>query len=87
MEVDRESHGKRRLALTNLVPQETSRSKSAEFVTAEAKQANEHDAKQDDVGNKRDDHGQFCGLDVERLAETARNPCIAELSEGLAREV
>ena len=51
-------------------------------VIAQAKQANEHDDKQEDVRNKRDDHCHFGGLDVESLARTAGNfPYIAELGK------
>ena len=57
-------------------------------MTAQAKQANKHDDKQEHVRNKGDDHCQFGGLDVERLAGGARSfTCIAKLSEGLAYNV
>jgi hypothetical protein len=49
-------------------------------VIAPAEQANEHDDKQEDVRNKRDNHRHFGGLNVDRLAGPAGNfPYIAEL--------
>jgi hypothetical protein len=43
-------------------------------MTVKAEQTNEHDDKQGDVRKKRDNHCQFGGLDVERLAVAARQP-------------
>ena len=49
---------------------------------APEEQANEHHDKQEDVRNKRHNHCQFGGLDVERYTGTTGNfPCIAELWE------
>ena len=53
-----------------------------------AEQTNEHDDKQEDVCDKRDNHCRFGGADVEGGAvTTGKHPCIAELSEGSARKV
>jgi hypothetical protein len=53
-----------------------------------AEQTNEHDDKQEDVGDERDNHCRFARVDVERRAvTTGKHPCIAELSEGSARIV
>jgi hypothetical protein len=55
-------------------------------MTVKAEQANEHDDKQEDIRNERDNHCHFGGLDVDWLAGCAGSfACIAELSEGLAR--
>jgi len=49
-------------------------------VATEAEQADEHDGKQENVRSKCDDHGDFGGFEVGRLAGTNRIiPSIAEL--------
>lgn len=52
-------------------------------VAAKAEEASEHDNKQEDVRNKRDDHGDLCGLEVDRRAGTNGTvPFLAELLKG-----
>jgi hypothetical protein len=52
-------------------------------VTAKTEEANEHDDKQEDVCNKRDDHGDLRGLEVERRAgANGIVPFLADLSKG-----
>lgn len=48
----------------NLFPQELSEVKCTTSIVTEADQSNEHDNKQDDVGNKDDDNVEFAALDV-----------------------
>jgi hypothetical protein len=88
IEVNRENHGKRGLTLSHLVPQKTYCTKGAMSVTAKAEQANEHDGKQEDPRNQRDNYCLFGDLNVKRHAEAAGSfPCITELSEGLAQKL
>ena len=52
-------------------------------MTAKAEEASEHDDKQEDVRNKRDDHGDLCGLEVDRRAgANGIVPFLAELLKG-----
>lgn len=68
--------------LSHLVPQEPPQSHGTMSVIAQAEQASEHNDKQEDVHNKRDDHCHFGGLDVESLAGAAGSfPYIAELRD------
>jgi hypothetical protein len=54
-------------------------------VATKAEQADEHDGKQENVRNKCDDHGDFGGFEVGRLAGANRIiPSIAELLRGSA---
>jgi hypothetical protein len=69
--------------ISHLIPQEASRSQCTMSVAAKVEQANEHDDKQEHVRNKRDDHGDFGGLEVERHAgASVVIPYIVELLRG-----
>jgi hypothetical protein len=52
---DREHHGQGEASIAHLSPQEASHTKCAGFVEAQAKQAEEHDKQQDDVGREADE--------------------------------
>jgi len=66
--------------ISYLPPEELRQTKHVTTVIAQAEQANEHDEKQGDVGNKHGNEGGFAGLCLQRhTAATCRYPSRAKL--------
>jgi len=82
------NNGHREASIPHLSPKEATESARAAFVKAQAKQANEHDDKQDNVATEGDNNVKFGALEVEYHTSGCRRcPRCADLWIGIVQKI